>query len=1224
VSDSRIPILYLAPWVDYGGSDKGTIDWFRNLDRSRFVASLITTQPSTNPRLAEVVPFADEVWALPDLMLGERFAEFILDFVVSREVGVVHVMNSRLGFDLLPDLSALPHPPKVVVQLHVEETTRDGYVRYVTSRYGNLVDAFSVTSDHLAAAVCDYGIPRAKIAVIHTGVDAEDEFSPDHLEPRPGLPASGVNILYPGRLVEQKDPLLMVEVARELLARGLDFHIHAVGDGDLEAPVRERVAAYGLEGRVHLEPPTRELARWYRAADLVLMTSSFEGVPYVIYEALAMRVPVVAPALPGNRELMAEVGGALVEERSEDAFADALEPLLRDRELRERTGEQGRARMRESFSLQAMAEAHAELYLRLGARRGSAGDPGPFPEQGAGILFGARGADETAALVSIVTPCFNHGHRLRECLDSVRQQTYRDLEMIVVDDGSTDAETTAYLDDLAREGAVKLVRLPSNVGPGAARNRGIEHAQGRYVLPLDADNLLLPQAVQMLVRQIEAAAEDVGFIYQNLQFFGTREDYLEVPTFNPWLLTRANFVDTCALLDEGIFAAGLRYPEDMPLGHEDWDFAVTLAERGIRGEPMSAKTLLYGKHGFSRSDHVEWTSADFHADLASRHPTMFAAEGQSRAENPQVRLKARWAPALSVIALAEEIDDAEWQRLLDGVRGQQLRDFELRIVRADVPADARELPALKAHAAGSAGRAGTLSAALASTRARNVLVSAGNGSEFLADAGCLERVVRLLEDTPAPRAFVYADAAAGDRYPFAPLDGSDQSHAPHAIAWSRRHEPLREAPDSYDEGDPVGGLGRSLQLRRIELDWRQLAAPSTPAAAAGARVSAHPNSRSHAQNAELDACLAAAPMLPGRVTPLRRWATLRTWMPAGTAPLVRHRRNASEEWIVSTSFEPPPGYHAEHYLGVIHRHLSLGTSRIVRDEGSGYAALAPGGEPDARKMARTLGYADAVPLPMLEPLFLCRHGASGSGVLVCGEDDPILRLVDSPHLAVLGWIDRLPVNPRSLAAVDEPHAWLRGLVRAVDRRDRRHRVALGSVPAMGADVWELGALLDRDPGGGIPAWVDEGGRLHTRDYAPTRHPFDLRQSLEWVAEPATWRGFGQSLPRARAIARRGVDAARFTLERPGIASRAADQVQPDGWLLAEPGEDRMAIFSAVHAVTADQLVTSDAGETDELGYGPAQLIGYALSLAPLTGSLARPRSALPWATRFGEGAARDG
>ena len=66
----RINILYLAPWVDFGGTDKGTIDWFRCLDRDRFRASLVTTQPSPNRRLSEVVPFADEVWPLPELMAG--------------------------------------------------------------------------------------------------------------------------------------------------------------------------------------------------------------------------------------------------------------------------------------------------------------------------------------------------------------------------------------------------------------------------------------------------------------------------------------------------------------------------------------------------------------------------------------------------------------------------------------------------------------------------------------------------------------------------------------------------------------------------------------------------------------------------------------------------------------------------------------------------------------------------------------------------------------------------------------------------------------------------------------------------------------------------------------------------------------------------------------------------------------------------------------------------
>ncbi|MCZ7538215.1 MAG: hypothetical protein M5T61_21280 [Acidimicrobiia bacterium] len=158
--DPRTPILYLAPWVDYGGSDKGTIDWFRWIDRSQFAPSLITTQPSPNRRLSEVVPFADEVWGLPDLLEGSSFRSFILDFIESRRIRLVHLMNSRLGFCLLPELASLQPRPAVVVQLHVEEPNRSGYVRYVTTRFGNLVDAFSVTSQHLARAVRATASPR--------------------------------------------------------------------------------------------------------------------------------------------------------------------------------------------------------------------------------------------------------------------------------------------------------------------------------------------------------------------------------------------------------------------------------------------------------------------------------------------------------------------------------------------------------------------------------------------------------------------------------------------------------------------------------------------------------------------------------------------------------------------------------------------------------------------------------------------------------------------------------------------------------------------------------------------------------------------------------------------------------------------------------------------------------------------------------------------------------
>ncbi len=276
---------------------------------------------------------------------------------------------------------------------------------------------------------------------------------------------------------------------------------------------------------------------------------------------------------------------------------------------------------------------------------------------------------------------------------------------------------------------------------------------------------------------------------------------------------------------------------------------------------------------------------------------------------------------------------------------------------------------------------------------------------------------------------------------------------------------------------------------------------------------------------------------------------------------------------------------------------------------SGYALVPKGSSPDSDEMDDSLGYVDQVAFALLEPLLVCRHRDSGQTVLICGEEDPLRGSVEFPHLDVLGYVDRFPILPHDVPTSRSTRAWLRGLVRIKDGAARRHRISLTNPD--GPEGWELGALLDRDPGGGIPAWVDGAGRLHTSRYSPTRHPFDAGSTLRWVGAPARWKGFSDPRARGRAVLRRGVDGLRHALVRPGIASPPAHDDMVDGWLLAQAGAGRAAIYSAVHPVTADQLVTRDPSEARELGYGPAQVLGYALTMAPATGTSGAPGSEHP-------------
>jgi glycosyltransferase involved in cell wall biosynthesis len=96
--------------------------------------------------------------------------------------------------------------------------------------------------------------------------------------------------------------------------------------------------------------------------------------------------------------------------------------------------------------------------------------------------------------VSVIIPCYKYGHFLPAAIESVLAQTYRDLEVIVVDDGSTD-DSAAIADGYSR---VACLRQP-NLGQGAAQNRCLEAASGEFVLFLDADDQLVSDAVESFV-----------------------------------------------------------------------------------------------------------------------------------------------------------------------------------------------------------------------------------------------------------------------------------------------------------------------------------------------------------------------------------------------------------------------------------------------------------------------------------------------------------------------------------------------------------------------------------------------------------------------------------------------------------------------------------------------------------------------------------------------------
>lgn len=180
-------------------------------------------------------------------------------------------------------------------------------------------------------------------------------------------------------------------------------------------------------------------------------------------------------------------------------------------------------------------------------------------------------------MVSVVVPCYNHGNFLEETVQSVLHSTYSPLEIIIVNDGSTDHSEEVAM-ELTRQHQNVLYILQKNSGPAAARNRGIAMARGIYILPLDADDLISPHYIEKAVELMER--EQAKVVYCEAEFFGERSGKWNLPAFSVRLLARENMIFCSALYRKEDWLRCGGYDETMTWGWEDWEFWISMLEEG--------------------------------------------------------------------------------------------------------------------------------------------------------------------------------------------------------------------------------------------------------------------------------------------------------------------------------------------------------------------------------------------------------------------------------------------------------------------------------------------------------------------------------------------------------------------------------------------------------------------------------------------------------------------
>jgi len=225
--------------------------------------------------------------------------------------------------------------------------------------------------------------------------------------------------------------------------------------------------------------------------------------------------------------------------------------------------------------------------------------------------------------VAVVIPCFDDGATVDETVRSALAQD-EPIELVVVDDGSRAPATLAVLERL-REGGVQVVRQ-DNAGVSAARMTGLAATAAPYVLPLDADDVLMPGAVRMLADRLDADP-GLGAAWGWYQRFGDESSLQPTaPTLDPWHISHQNELPATALLRRAALAEtpGWRLRGDF----EDWDLWMSLAERGWRGVGLPHVVYRYRRQGTRGAHRAAARHAEIVAKLHQLHPGLFAARRQ--------------------------------------------------------------------------------------------------------------------------------------------------------------------------------------------------------------------------------------------------------------------------------------------------------------------------------------------------------------------------------------------------------------------------------------------------------------------------------------------------------------------------------------------------------------------------------------------------------------------
>jgi glycosyltransferase involved in cell wall biosynthesis len=372
-----IAILHLRDTHEIGGPGKTILETHQAIDRSRFRLHLgvfVTRHESGD------TPFTTEARRRDfpvHLIRGynqydPRIVWRVADLVKTLGIDIVHAHEVKS--DVVAYLASRLHPVPIVTTLHgwIGNSAKQRLLTAMDRRIVRAFDRVIAVSSPIERACLAVGVRRDRLRLLHNAIVVGRYRRTGRrgtLSELVGRPLASPVLASIGRLSPEKGHADLIEAVGIVVKRGYKLSAVLVGDGPERSKLLDMVRMRGLDASVHLPGYTDHSARILEDVDLLVLPSHTEGLPNAALEALAMEVPVLATAVGGTPEVIADgVTGRLVPPHSPGALADAIVEFVSDAEPWRQMAKRGRLHVEANFDFQARTRRLEAIYTELVGR----------------------------------------------------------------------------------------------------------------------------------------------------------------------------------------------------------------------------------------------------------------------------------------------------------------------------------------------------------------------------------------------------------------------------------------------------------------------------------------------------------------------------------------------------------------------------------------------------------------------------------------------------------------------------------------------------------------------------------------------------------------------------------------------------------------------------------------------------------------------------------------